>query len=469
VDLRYNPQDIYNINASSPEEIRFEVSSTKDWEVSGNADWYAINPEKGGPGTIYVVTVNAKENTELDDRIDTVTIKSDYWVGKRFVINQKGTAFIRVENPDTVFTKDAEEKSLTITSNQNWSLRVTKGSEWLSVVSGQSGSQNGSFQLKVVANKGERRFGELSIYDRYDKLYSTLTLIQEGVTLDAAAYSFRVPRKAGVYRLPVESNTEWKISKPDDISWISFNQTTYSGDGIVEINYMENTASSVRSVEFTIETLGGGEDIEPVSKNIVLKQAPTLAPDRHHFNQTGAIWGQWTSLKPVFEDGDLITKVPARTEDRCRAYYVGEAPLGIYSVKVKSTDMTPADMSQIYLGLLFSSSDYRGYSFAVNSDGMTLLEGGGISHNNVPVDYTGEFVITVSVEQLNESLYVEWWLDGDVIATYLDHDLKPLSKTLTILLGFENASWHPGTSLPSVEKGTVFDWWEYSPPVDWGD
>ncbi|UVP34840.1 hypothetical protein NXW58_08100 [Bacteroides faecis] len=79
-----------------------EVKSTDPWEVFGKYDWYTISPSTGEAGETYTVTVICKENTELDDRIDTLNIKSDYWTGKRFVLTQKGTAYLNVEGVDMI-------------------------------------------------------------------------------------------------------------------------------------------------------------------------------------------------------------------------------------------------------------------------------------------------------------------------------------------------------------------------------
>lgn len=467
VDLRYNPKDYYELGHTSPEDIVFEVSSTMDWKVYGTADWYSIDPTQGGPDEIYKVTIKAKNNTELDDRVDTVTIQSDYWVGKRFVLFQKGVAFITLDDSYT-FSKEAEEKVIQVKSNQNWSIKLTEGSEWLSIVSGETGSLDGEFKLKTVANKGERRTGEISVYDRHEKLYSTVKIIQEGVTLDPASGKFRVPKNAGTYSLEVESNTEWKISKPDDITWITFNETNFNGNGTVEINYMTNSGASVRTAELTIETIGGGEDVEPVIKTIVLKQAPTVKFNTYEFNE-GKSWGQWTSLKPLQEGSDLITNVPGNSEDKCRAYISGD-PLGIYTFTIKETSMSSTDQSEIYLGLLFASDGYAGYNYEIFSNSkITVGTPAGSIETNAFYDLTKPHTIAVSIAEEQDNIVVEWWLDEEVIATYVDTQFKPMKKELTLLLGFENASWFPGVSLPSTEKGVTFDNWGYATSVEWGD
>lgn len=467
VDLRYNPQDYYELGHTSPEEIVFEVSSTMDWRIYGTANWYSIDPSQGAAGEIYKVTIKATNNTALDDRKDTVTIQSDYWIGKKFVVFQKGTAFITLDDSYT-FSEEGGVQTIQLKSNQDWSLKVTSGNEWLSVVNGESGSLDGEFTLQTIVNKGERRAGELSVYDRNGKLYSTIRIIQDGVTLEPTLDRFRVPKQAGVYNLDVESNTEWKISKPDNITWISFNETTFSGDATVEINYLENTGSTVRTVQLTLETTGTGDDIEPVVKTIMLKQAPTINYSITEFDE-GKSWGQWTSLKHINDGSDIIVNVPGGAEDRCRTY-IDREPLGIYSFNIKRTSMTAADQSQIYIGLLFASDSYAGYTYEIYSNSrITVTTPSGSIETDAIYDLSVPHTVAVSIAQENGNLVVEWWLDDVVIATYVDTQLKPMVPQLTLLLGYENASWYPGNSIPSAEKGVTFDSWGYASPLDWGE
>jgi hypothetical protein len=468
VDLRYNPQDVYYISAGSPQDIVFEVSSTSEWKVYGHDDWYSITPAAGGPNVITAVTVKATDNTDLDNRIDTIIIQSDYWIGKRFVINQKGTAYLDLTDKDTIISKESGRKTFGVKANQTWSATVTQGSEWLSIEGASSGSLDGQITVAAKENKGERRVAAVTLYDRHHQPANNITFVQEGVTLDPVVSAIRVSKKAQVFHLAVESNTEWQITKPAETTWLSIAQTHYSQDAVVAIELMENTGSMVRKVEITLSSVVEG-DVEPVVKTVVLKQAPTLNPARHEFNVSGSTWKQWTSIAPIYANGDALFNVSG--EDRCRGYIDG-ANYGIYTFKLKETRMKAGDQSNIYLSFLFASTGYEGYSFSINSNSMTEVGAYGRPGTlvNVPIDISREHTITMSLVREDNAFLVEWWLDDEMFTSYRDTQLNPLATELpTILLGFENASWFVGSALPSGESGCTFDWWEYSPPIDWGN
>ena len=141
VDLRYKVQDEYTIKATDPEPIRFQVKSTDPWKVySYHEDWCTITPSEGDdPEKTYTVEVQYSGNASLDDRIDTLVIQSDYWIGKWVTVLQKGTAYLRVsETEETLLPKEAGEHTFTIESNQNWSAKITEGGEWLSMTGSAS-------------------------------------------------------------------------------------------------------------------------------------------------------------------------------------------------------------------------------------------------------------------------------------------------------------------------------------------
>ena len=77
VDLRYRVEDSYLLEASNPETISFLVKSTDPWMVYGTADWYTITPPsgEGDMENTTTVTIVCEENTDLDDRTDTVKIQ----------------------------------------------------------------------------------------------------------------------------------------------------------------------------------------------------------------------------------------------------------------------------------------------------------------------------------------------------------------------------------------------------------
>ena len=105
VDLRYRAEDSYSLPWESPEAFSFLVKSTDPWTVrSYNPDWCTITPAEGegnpaiANAETYTVSVQYKDNAQLDDRVDTLEIKSDYWVGKLITVYQKGNAYLDVKD-----------------------------------------------------------------------------------------------------------------------------------------------------------------------------------------------------------------------------------------------------------------------------------------------------------------------------------------------------------------------------------
>ena len=82
VDLRYRAEDSYSLPWESPEAFSFLVKSTDPWTVrSYNPDWCTITPAEGEGNPVineaetFTVTVQYKDNAQLDDRVDTLEIK----------------------------------------------------------------------------------------------------------------------------------------------------------------------------------------------------------------------------------------------------------------------------------------------------------------------------------------------------------------------------------------------------------
>ena len=203
VDLRYRVEDSYLLEASNPETITFLVKSTDPWMVYGTADWYAITPSsgEGDMENTTTVTIVCEENIDLDDRTDIIKIQSDYWVGKEFTITQKGIAYLDYE-PVTNILQEGGTTEITVKANQDWSAKVTTGGEWLSLVSGETGSLDGSVTVSAVKNLGEQRTGIVTLYDRHCVAAREVAVVQNGVILNIEA-----PENGQWFRIYEEAQT----------------------------------------------------------------------------------------------------------------------------------------------------------------------------------------------------------------------------------------------------------------------
>ena len=108
--------------------------------------------------------------------------------------------------------------------------------------------------------------------------------------LDPAETLIRLDHKAQEYRLPVVSNAEWAVVKDDvNMTWYSFAETSFNGNGELVINIDENQGTSIRTATFTLETTATAEGITPVRRQITLQQAMDPPADRTQFDE----WSWW--------------------------------------------------------------------------------------------------------------------------------------------------------------------------------
>lgn len=275
VDLRYKTKDSYMFSASGKESYTIQVKSTDPWTVFAKEDWSIITPDHGDANKIYDVTITCKENTNLDDRIDTVSIKSDYWTGKRFVITQKGIAFLNVEGAGFIIAKTGGAASFQVKSNQKWTAKVTEGGQWLSITAGESGEQNGSISIAALANNGEKRTGKVSIYDRHGTVCQIVDCTQDGVTLSPEIPEngkwFALQSNKQQMEINIEADIEWTVAKDnEEDTWFSINAASTTTHKLV-LDIQENSGTAVRIGSVTLRSKAE-EGSEPVIKQVKFRQ-----------------------------------------------------------------------------------------------------------------------------------------------------------------------------------------------------
>lgn len=275
VDLRYKTEDAYVLPASGEESVTIQVKSTDPWSVFGHESWNTITPDHGDAGTIYDVKITCKKNTDLDDRTDTITIKSDYWVGKRFTITQKGIAYLNLENAEISFNKTGNAAAFNVVSNQKWTAKVTEGEKWLSISSGQTGEKNGTVNLKSIVNNGEKRIGEVTIYDRHGVARQMVVCTQDGVVLTPAIPQngkwFALQPNAQQLEIAVDADIDWTVSKDNvDDEWFNINTASTTRNKLV-LNILEHTGRAVRISSVSL-TSKAAENTDPVVKQVKFRQ-----------------------------------------------------------------------------------------------------------------------------------------------------------------------------------------------------
>lgn len=486
VDLRYDVEDEYERDHTNPEAIIIRVRSLHTpWEVTGSADWYTITPSRGEAGETVTVTIAMTNNTSLDDREDTISIKSDYWTGKQFHIFQHGTAFLEAEDMELV--QDGADYDLPVLSNQKWSAKVTEGDAWLTIKSGATGESNGVVKFSTVTNKGERRPGQITLYDRYDRPTVLVSITQNGVVLtpiypedpdpnEETVSWIRLYHEAQTLEIPVESNSVWKVEKgdPNFEDWFELEQTDFQNDGTIRVVMSENTSTAVRTGTLVVSSVSSEAGVEPVVRNIKFKQG----------NQR-------------------IAEVKGQNIRVNSAQTLGNAPAGRYDFTVVGANGTDMRINIYYPNKRWTDGNPREIRYWTNrangtDDGIPMVStypwvgnqfnldaSVGYSKNANPGTYavfdkSVEHVLSLEISKANlpgyDELcaYVTWYIDGEMLALGNgSNSAKMPSKPDGTILASTN--WDmtyaemddPDAYIQAFGSFTVVKW-EYTAPIDWG-
>lgn len=474
VDLRYRVEDSYSLSWTSPEAFSFLVKSTDPWTVrSYNPDWCTITPAEGEGNSVindaetYTVTVQYKENNQLDDRVDTLEIKSDYWVGKLVTVYQSGNAYLDVndEEQSLDIAKTGGELTFAVKANQDWSTKVIEGVEWLAVKSGETGSSDGSVTVTVGENKGEKRYGAVSVIDRHGEERVVVKVTQDGVQLDPATFEVRAAYNQGVYELDVVSNASWKAEKTDDkAQWFTIENPDNTGAATLRIVMNDNGGNSLRKTSINLTTIAQpGEPV--VVREVVLKQAYLQVPDRTIFNDSEiADWDADKGVTPVYlgEQGTYF-EATVSGSTYARLYRSG-MPMGTHTFRWHTFSLN----TRVRLWWTFGNNNEIKYNLRGNDDGTGYTEistspsGPDADFVNVEgVDLTvpHEMTVKFTPSEINEGYcHVQFILDGEEFQSFDTGDGAVMECTWMHEIGMYFGCY---------TGSAICEWYEYTEPFSW--
>ncbi len=142
------------------------------WTAVSNVNWITIVSGKTGKGD-GTVTYSVSENNATTSRIGTLTI-----AGRTFTVTQAAaTCSDSSISPQSASpTYNGGTATVTVTSPSGCTWTAVSNAGWISVVSGASGTGNGTVRYSVTANSsGTSRVGTITIAGQ------TFTVTQAGV------------------------------------------------------------------------------------------------------------------------------------------------------------------------------------------------------------------------------------------------------------------------------------------------
>lgn len=185
--------------------------------------------------------------------------------------------------------------------------------------------------IQASINKGEQRTGIVTIYDRHGKIAQEVSCRQEGVILEpetpANGKFYTILDEAQQFKIHIESNTEWEVSKQNEKEddWYTFEETSFNGSGDLILNVERHVGTSVRTGVMVLSTKAG-EGTEPITKIIRFKQANPPTAKEFEYNKTfstslqygpeGLMPGEYTFYFEPLGNTDLKFFFPEKKANR---------------------------------------------------------------------------------------------------------------------------------------------------------
>ena len=213
------------------------------WTATSNASWLSITAGASGTGN-GTVSINAAANSG-GARSGTLTVAN-----QTVTVNQAAPPCAYIVTPLTVSMSAAAGSgtpiSVSTASGCTWTATTTAG--WITIVSGATGTGNGSVTYSVQANTGSARTG-------------TLTVAGQSVTISQSApctYSISPPNDTmdkaggtGTVSVTTQSGCTW--TAVSNASWITITSgSSGTGNGAVNFTVAANTTGNERTGTLTI-------------------------------------------------------------------------------------------------------------------------------------------------------------------------------------------------------------------------
>jgi hypothetical protein len=226
-------------------QTNFSVSSNIPWTVNENESWLTVTPSSGyGNGTLIV---DFDENTSGVDRIGTITV-SGGGITRQVTVTQDAH-YLSVYPANRAVTKSAGQTTFSVASNISWT--VSENEDWLNV-SPNNGS--GSATLNVDYDENTTTSARVcSITVSGGGFTKVVTVSQQGPTLMVVPSNRDVGSPAGQTTFDVFSLIAWSVSESED--WLEVSPTDGTGDGLLTVNYDENTSVNERIGTITVSSL----------------------------------------------------------------------------------------------------------------------------------------------------------------------------------------------------------------------
>lgn len=329
-------------------KIEVEVKANINYElaISETAkDW--ITESKSRALTTHKHTFEIALNEESEKREGEITFKSGDKV-ETVKVYQAGGAIILLSQNEFTVSDAGETISVDVKSNIEYGVQMPDV-DWITDEASSRGMSSHTLKYVILPNEGyDTRSAEIIFYDKNSDLKDTLKVVQ--AQKDAIVISeknFSVSKEGGIIEVKVNTNVDFEVQIPSDITWISQTDSRALSEKSIYLKIEENKDDNTREAEIVFIN-----NESHISESITISQAG--------------------SVKAGYENG-VVTIATAGTMKEL----LGDDYLNITSLKV----VGPINGDDVYYlrkmlgGNNFSEADW-GKLTTLNLSEAIIVEGG---------------------------------------------------------------------------------------------
>ncbi|MCD4841019.1 MAG: BACON domain-containing protein [Methanosarcinales archaeon] len=223
------------------------VASESDcsWTTTSNDGWITVTSGDSGSGS-GTVGYSVAANPDADSRTGTITI-----AGETFTVTQDGISCTYSISPTSQSFGDiGGSRDVSVASQGDCSWTATSNDDWITVISGDSGSGSGTVGYSVAANPdADSRTGTITIAGE------TFTVTQDGISctysISPTSQSFGDIGGSRDVSVASQGDCSWTATSNDN--WITVTSgNSGSGSGTVGYSVAANPDDSSRTGTITI-------------------------------------------------------------------------------------------------------------------------------------------------------------------------------------------------------------------------
>ena len=233
-----------SFNSGGGEET-VSVTSTADWELSGDSYWCYASSYSGKGDAEIVFTADPNEDSE-SSRTATFTFVSGDKKATLTVTQEKKEYSISIEPKELKFGAEGGEQAITVTSSDEWEVKGE--SDWcdLSLTSGKNGDKV-TFSADPYTNTEEARTANYTFVcgDKEVELTVTQEAKVYSISVEPATLTYDV--EGGEQTVTITSSDEWTAAYPTDHKdWLKVSSVEGENGAKVNITVEKSDSPEIR-------------------------------------------------------------------------------------------------------------------------------------------------------------------------------------------------------------------------------